>query len=39
MIAAAALLLVFGRTGWRIGRREGAMLLAAYGLYVWAIWP
>jgi cation:H+ antiporter len=39
MIAASALVLALGRTGWRIGRREGGVLLACYGVYVWAIWP
>lgn len=33
MAAATLLLLVFARTGWRIGRREGAMLLALYAAY------
>lgn len=39
MLAAAILLLVVARTGWRIGRREGAALLGLYALYVWFIWP
>jgi cation:H+ antiporter len=39
MLAAALLLLVLARTGWRIGRREGALLLAAYAVYVWTLWP
>jgi cation:H+ antiporter len=39
MLAASAALILFGRTGWRIGRREGAAFLAAYVFYVWAIWP
>jgi cation:H+ antiporter len=39
MVGAAFLLLLFARTGWRIGRREGAMLLAAYLLYLWVLWP
>lgn len=34
MIAATAVLLVFARTGWRIGRREGAALLLAYLAYL-----
>ncbi len=39
MVGASALLLLLGRTGWRIGRREGAALLALYVAYVWSIWP
>ena len=39
MLAAALLLLLLARTGWRIGRREGAALVALYALYVWFIWP
>ena len=39
MVAASALLLLVGRSGWRVGRREGAALLAGYVLYVWWIWP
>ena len=39
MLAASGLMLVVARSGWRIGRREGAGLLALYGLYVWFIWP
>ncbi len=39
MVAVSAALLVFAWTGLRIGRREGAALLAGYAAYVWAIWP
>jgi cation:H+ antiporter len=39
MVAVSAVLLVFAWTGLRIGRREGAALLAGYAAYVWAIWP
>ncbi len=39
MVAASALVLVAGRSGWRIGRREGAGLLACYAGYVWWVWP
>lgn len=39
MIAAAALVLVLGRTGWRIGRREGGLLLGGYAAYLWLLWP
>ena len=34
MLAATALLLVFARTSARICRREGAVLLGLYGLYI-----
>lgn len=39
MVAASALLLVVARTWWRIGRREGAVLLALYLGYLAWIWP
>jgi cation:H+ antiporter len=39
MVAVSLLCLVLARTGMRIGRREGGMLLAGYGVYVWMIWP
>jgi cation:H+ antiporter len=39
MLAVAVLLLLVARTGWRIGRREGAGLVGLYALYVWFIWP
>lgn len=39
MLGAALLLMVVARTGWRIGRREGALLLGCYGAYVWVAWP
>lgn len=39
MVAVSALLLVVARTGWKIGRVEGAVLLAGYVLYVALIWP
>ncbi len=39
MLGVSLLLLLVARTGWRIGRREGAGLLALYALYVWSIWP
>ncbi len=39
MVATSVLLLVVAYTGFRIGRREGGLLLAGYGLYVWSIWP
>ncbi len=34
MVAATAALILFALTGWRIGRREGATLLAGYLLYL-----
>ncbi|MBM3486257.1 MAG: calcium/sodium antiporter [Alphaproteobacteria bacterium] len=39
MVAVSLLLLVFAATGMRIGRREGAVLVAGYAAYVAAIWP
>jgi cation:H+ antiporter len=38
MVAVSAALLVFAWTGLRIGRREGAVLLAGYAAYLWVIW-
>lgn len=37
MVAVSVLLLVVGRSGWRIGRREGAVMIALYAAYVWAL--
>lgn len=39
MVAAALLLMVVARTGWRVGRREGGLLLGCYAAYVWISWP
>lgn len=39
MVGISVALLVMARTGWRIGRVEGAALVSAYVLYVWVIWP
>lgn len=39
MVGISVLLLVMARTGWRIGRGEGAVLFAGYVAYVWWIWP
>jgi cation:H+ antiporter len=39
MVAISVVLLGLARTGWKIGRLEGALLLAGYIAYVWWIWP
>lgn len=39
MLAVSVLLLIIARTGYRIGRGEGMVLLAGYGAYVFAVWP
>lgn len=39
MVGVSVLLVVFAATGLRIGRREGAALLAGYGAYLWLLWP
>lgn len=39
MLAVSVLMLLVARTGWRIGRREGATLVGLYALYVWLTWP
>ena len=37
MIGVSVLCIAFARTGWRIGRREGAALLALYVIYLWTL--
>jgi cation:H+ antiporter len=39
MVAASLALVIAARSGWRIGRLEGAALLAGYIAYVAIIWP
>lgn len=39
MVAASAAMLLLAATGLRIDRKEGALLLAGYGAYLWSIWP
>lgn len=39
MVAASLGLLVFAQSGLRIGRREGAVLLAGYLAYIFVLWP
>ena len=39
MVAVSALFVFFAATGLRIGRREGALLLAGYSAYAWSLWP
>lgn len=39
MIAASVALVTFARSGLRVGRAEGAALLAGYGAYLLALWP
>jgi len=39
MVAVSLLLVVFAATGLRIGRREGAVLVAGYVAYGWMLWP
>lgn len=39
MIAVSLLVVLFAWTGRQISRWEGGVLLAGYGVYVWAIWP
>ncbi|EPX83856.1 calcium/sodium antiporter [Salipiger mucosus] len=39
MVAVTLLLVLFATTGLRIGRREGAILLAGYIAYGWMLWP
>ncbi|SLN48881.1 Inner membrane protein YrbG [Pseudoruegeria aquimaris] len=37
LCATTALLLLFARSGWRVARREGLVLLALYGAYMWVL--
>ncbi|MEZ5844667.1 MAG: calcium/sodium antiporter [Hyphomicrobiaceae bacterium] len=39
MVAASVLLIVLARSGFRINRMEGALLVACYAGYLWALWP
>lgn len=39
MLAASLALLIFARSGMRIGRTEGAVLVGSYVLYIIASWP
>lgn len=39
MVLASLALLAFAWTGLRVGRREGALLILGYAVYVWLIWP
>ncbi len=39
MIAVTVALALFMRTGFRITRLEGVLLLASYGGYLWWLWP
>ncbi len=39
MIFTAVILLPLLRTGFRLDRIEGALLLGIYGVYLWLIWP
>lgn len=39
MVGISVALLVMARTGWKIGRVEGAVLVSGYVGYVWWIWP
>lgn len=39
MLCSALVMLVFAHTGFRIGRIEGAALLAGYVAYIIALWP
>ena len=34
LVASTVMLLVFAMTGWRVGRREGAVMVASYGAYL-----
>lgn len=39
MIVTAVILLPLLRSGFRLDRLEGALLLGIYGVYLWLIWP
>lgn len=39
LVAACLLLLLFARTGFRVTRLEGTLLLSCYVAYIWTLWP
>jgi cation:H+ antiporter len=39
MVGVSAVLVFFAATGRRVSRREGLVLLAGYGGYLWLLWP
>ncbi|MEY8799235.1 calcium/sodium antiporter [Leisingera sp. XS_AS12] len=39
MVGVSAVLVIFAATGRRVSRREGLVLLAGYGGYLWLLWP
>ncbi|MEQ8600533.1 MAG: calcium/sodium antiporter [Devosia sp.] len=39
MVGVSLVLVLFAWTGLRIGRREGAVLLAGYAAYIYFVWP
>ncbi len=39
MLGVSLVLLLLARSGWRIGRREGGLLVALYAGYLFWIWP
>ena len=39
MIGVSVIFVIFAATGLRIGRREGAVLLGGYLIYLYALWP
>jgi cation:H+ antiporter len=39
MLAASFAMLIFARTGYRITRTEGLVLLTAYGVYLYTLFP
>jgi cation:H+ antiporter len=39
MILVSVVMFVFAWTGFRIGRREGGLLLAGYAAYLVSLWP
>jgi cation:H+ antiporter len=39
MLGATVIMLIFAQTGSKVGRLEGAGLLAGYAAYIWWLWP
>lgn len=39
MVLVTFVMLLFAWTGFRVGRREGGLLISGYAIYLWLLWP